>query len=335
MFQHKYKFLFIALLAIYSFVNIIVLEGDRLFQAELPYNYLFWIILALVFSVWMSNWFIQRFVDHYIPKIHPLIKQFALSSIIMVLLSLLSVEITDLLLGEPFSFTRQNFLLTFAFTFRINLFLNTLNAIFFFNRKYKEKELEAEKLKTVTIGSQYERLNHQLNPHFLFNNLNALSTLMHDDVEKADAFLQKLSSIYRYISKNINEELVSLDKELDFLGYYISILEMRFKDSLVIEISLELEIKQLFIPPVVLQLLIENVVKHNFFTVEQPVKVKIENRGRSLIVTNTNQPKKEDVDSMGIGLKNISERYGFLGETISITKTDQFFKVSVPLIEMK
>ena len=334
MFQHKYKYVFIALLAIYSFLNIIILEGDRLFQAGLPYNYLFWTILSLSFLVWMSNWLIQKFLIDYIHKIHPLLKQFVLSIVFIVMISLLSVEITDLVLGDPFTFTRQNFLLTFAFTFRINLFLNTLNAIFFFNRKYKEKELEAEKLKNINIGSQYERLNHQLNPHFLFKNLNTLSTLMHSDVEKADVFLHKLSAIYRYISQNINEELVKLEKELDFLQDYIALLEIRFKNALLIDIRIEDKVSALFIPPVVLQLLIENVVKHNFFTEEEPVKVEIENDGKYLTIRNTIQLKSEDVDSMGIGLKNISERYGFLGRTIEISKTEKTFEVSVPLIEI-
>ncbi|SMG38117.1 Histidine kinase [Marivirga sericea] len=335
MFQHKYKFIFIAVLAIYSFLNIIVLEGDRLFQAGLPYNYLFWTILGLSFLVWMSNWFIQKFLLKKLKKIHPLLKQFTLSIIFVILTSLLSVELTELILGDPFTLTRQNFLLTFAFTFRINLFLNTLNAIFFFNRKYKEKELEAQKLKTVNIGSQYERLNYQLNPHFLFNNLNALSTLMHNDVDKADQFLQKLSAIYRYISQNVNEELITLEQEIKFLNDYISLLEIRFRDALIIEISLEERLNQLFIPPVVLQLLIENVVKHNFYTSDKPVKVTIENVDNKLKIRNTLQPKTEDVDSMGIGLQNISERYRFLGETISINRTAIFFEVSVPLIELK
>ena len=335
MFQHKYKFLFIALLAIYSFLNIIVLEGDRLFQAGLPYLYLFWTILGLSFSVWMSNWFIQKTLISYLPKLHPLFQQFALSILFTILISLLSVETTDLVLGDPFSFTRQNLLLTFAFTFRINLFLNTLNAIFFFNHKYKEKELEAEKLKNINIGTQYERLNHQLNPHFLFNNLNTLSSLMHDDVARADIFLQKLSAIYRYISKNVNEELVSLEQEFRFLQDYIALLEIRFQNSLKIQISVDDEILKRYIPPVVLQLLIENVVKHNFFTRENPVEVFIKNEGNNLIISNSIQPKPEDVDSMGIGLRNISERYRFLGETISITKTDNLFEVSVPLIELQ
>jgi LytS/YehU family sensor histidine kinase len=283
----------------------------------------------------MSNWLIQRYFINNSQKIHPLLKQFTLSVIFVILTSLLSVELTELLLGDPFTLTRQNFLLTFAFTFRINLFLNTLNAIFFFNRKYKEKELETEKLKTVNIGSQYERLNHQLNPHFLFNNLNALSTLMHTDLHKADEFLQRLSAIYRYISQNVNEELISLEQEVMFLKDYISLLEIRFQNALIIKISIDDQLNRLFIPPVVLQLLIENVVKHNFYTTEKPVEVTIKNVGKNLKISNTLQPKTEDVDSMGIGLQNISERYRFLGETIDINRTDLFFEVTVPLIELK
>tara|TARA_R110002012_G_scaffold208942_1_gene379022 strand:- start:20247 stop:21185 length:939 start_codon:yes stop_codon:yes gene_type:complete len=312
-----------------------VLEGDRLFQAGLPYNYLFWTILALTSAVWISNLLIQKYLLQYWLQIHPLLKQFVASIISVVLISLVSVELTELLLGDPFTLTRQNFLLTFAFTFRVNLFLNTLNAIFFFNRKYKEKELETEKLKSMNLGSQYERLNHQLNPHFLFNNLNALSTLMHNDLKKADLFLQKLSSIYRHISQNINEELVSLEEEISFLYDYISLLEIRFKDSLLVNIKIDEGDSKLYIPPVVLQLLIENVVKHNYFTIEKPVKVQIKQENNKLKISNTVQAKTQDVDSMGIGLQNISERYKFLGESIEINHGQDRFEVIIPLIELQ
>jgi len=335
MFQHKRRFLFITLLAIYSFVNIIVLEGDRLYQAALPYHLLFITIFGLSFSVWMANLFIQNYLIKSIKSIHPLLQQFLISIIATVLISLLSVELTSLTLGDPFTLTQKNFMLTFGFTSRINLFLNTVNAIYFFNKKFREKELETEKLKNATIGSQYERLNHQLNPHFLFNNLNALSSLMHTDLEKADIFLQKLSSMYRYISLNVNEELVPVEQELNFLKDYISLLEIRFKNSLIISLNINPDLSKLFIPPVVLQLLIENVVKHNYFTQEAPVKVDITGKNGHLLIKNTIQLKKEDIDSIGIGLKNISERYRFLGEQISINKTEEFFEVSVPLINIK
>ncbi|PTB95066.1 signal transduction histidine kinase, partial [Marivirga lumbricoides] len=139
MFKHRYKFFFIAFLAVYSFLNIIVLEGDRLFQAELPKDYLFYTIVFLCIAVWFANLTVEVYLLRKFKNVHPLLVQFGASIVAVLIICLVSVELTELILGYPFNFTKQNLLLTSGFTFRINLFLNSLNAIYFFSQRYKEK----------------------------------------------------------------------------------------------------------------------------------------------------------------------------------------------------
>lgn len=333
MFNHRFKSVFPALLATYSFLNIQILEGDRLYQAELESSRLFYIILILCYAVWFANWAIEKYLASRFDKYHPLLVQFFSSLIVVSAISLLSVFSTGLLFGEPFSYSWPNLLLTTGFAFRINLFLNCVNAIYFFSRKLKEKAVEAEKLHTLNMAAKLESLNSQINPHFFFNNLSALSALIHEDVNAADAYLQKLSVIYRYILSNKDKELVSLKEELEFLKNYLDLLIIRFEDSLTFKMDVDESCKSAFLPPAVLQLLVENVVKHNYFTISEPLEVEIRSDCNKIKITNKIQAKEVVEDSTGIGLRNISDRYKFLGSSIHITAKADYFEVELPLIK--
>jgi sensor histidine kinase YesM len=333
MFNHRFNFIFSGLLGLYSFWNIVTLEGDRLFQAELPSQDLFYVVIFLAYSVWYINLAIEKIILPRVKVVHPLILQFVSSLIFVTIIALISVEITGIIFGGAFAFSFQNFLLTLGFTFRINLFLNCVNAIFFFNRKFNEKAIEAEKLKTLTSQAKLESINTQLNPHFFFNNLSALSVLIHQDVNQADAYLQRLSIIYRYILNNQNQELVTISEELDFLKNYIELLSIRFKDSLSFNLEVDPDCKDKLIPPAVLQLVVENAVKHNYFTLKEPLVIEIKSDCKQIEVFNPKQPKIVSEESTGIGLQNISERYRFLNLSIQIQNGEDSFKVILPLIE--
>jgi two-component system LytT family sensor kinase len=311
-----------------------VLNGDRLYQVELPWDKLLYTISGLSLAVWFANIGIERYILPKIKIIHPLLVQFALSVVAITLISFISVEVTSLTLGGPFSLSERNFMLTAGFCFRINLFLNSINAIYFFNKRYREKEIETARLKTLNITARYEVLNNQINPHFLFNNLNVLSTLMHKDINAADDYLQKLSEIYRYLLQTKDKELVTLGEELNFLNDYLSLLSIRFKEALLVDLSITDESKQYYLPPVVLQLLLENVVKHNYFTKEEPVTVNIHSEEDRLIISNNIRAKKQKSFSSAIGLNNISERYQFLDKSISVENHKDLFKVTLPLIKL-
>ncbi|WP_462248699.1 sensor histidine kinase [Ekhidna sp.] len=332
MFKHKNKYWYVLGIVIYSFLNIMVLNGDRLYAARLPFHYLLLVIGFLCSMLWLANYLIEQYLIVRIQVVHQLISQFILSVFLVILIASVSVLVTSKLLGQPFNFIQQNILLTAGFLFRVNLFLNTVNAVYYFNIRYREKELEAEKLKTSTISARFEALNNQVNPHFLFNSLNTLSTLIHSDVDKADSFLQKLSEIYRYMLRTRSEELVLLEEELQFLKQYIELLSIRFGSSLNIYAEISEEHQCKLVPPTVLQLLLENVVKHNYFTEASPVDVSIISNGEGIIIKNTLQKKRTKESSFGIGLQNITERYGFFDRQVKVEEDDEIFKVCIPVI---
>lgn len=334
MFGYKYNWIFAGLLGIYSFLIIIILEGDQLFQANLSNNYLFIIIISLSFLVWYANRTIELIILPRLSKFSPLLVQFIFSFLIVSIISLFSVQVTGLLFGNPFDFSKQNLLLTGGFAFRINLFLNCLNGIFFFNEKFKQKSLEAEKLKTLTVSAQLESVNSQLNPHFFFNNLNALSGLIHQNVDQAEEYLQKMASIYRYVLANKKKELVPLADEFAFLQNYLDLLSIRFQKALIIEMEIDLENQDFFVAPDVLQLLVENIVKHNYFTEKKPLKIKISVKNKLLSVRNQKQLKDLGEKTHGVGLKNIRDRYTFLNENVSINDSENFFQVDFPLSKL-
>ncbi|MGY6521590.1 MAG: sensor histidine kinase [Mongoliitalea sp.] len=333
MFGHSYRYLFATLLGIYSFLNISLLDGDRLYQVDLPPQYLFVVVFFNVFGIWVINEWVEKKSGFFPKNIHPLITQFLSSLVLVGLLALTSVLITGNILGGPFAYSLQNFFLTAAFVYRVNLFLNSVNAIYFFNKKFNEKKLEAERLKTLTVNAKLDALNAQINPHFFFNNLSILSSLIYEDPKLADKFLHKLSDIYRYILNKRNVELVSLEEELNFLKKYLELLEIRFQGSLTFQKAIDEEALPKMLPPAVMQLLVENVVKHNFFTDVKPLEVSIIASESSIKIHNKKQLKTIVEVSTGIGLENIRARYKFLGRKVSVRSTEEFFEVELPLIE--
>lgn len=333
MFNNRFKFILPGLLGLYSFWNIVTLEGDRLFQADLPTKDLFVVIVILSYAVWFANWTIEKFIISKITALQPLVSQFLVSLIFASIIAFCSVEITGLIFGGPFGLSFQNLLLTIGFTLRINLFLNCVNAIYFFNKKFNEKSVETEKLKTLNTQAKLESINTQLNPHFFFNNLSALSVLIHENVDQADAYLQRLSIIYRYILTNKNQELVTVAEEIDFLKSYLDLLEIRFKNSLSFDLQLTSDCLERMIPPAVLQLLVENAVKHNYFTLKEPLEIQVKVSCEQIEIFNKKQVKINTEKSTGIGLQNISDRYRFLNLSILVEDRQDSFRVILPLIE--
>jgi sensor histidine kinase YesM len=201
--------------------------------------------------------------------------------------------------------------------------------------EWRNAAIEAEQLKSENIASKYQSLKDQLNPHFLFNSLNVLSNLVYENADKSAAFIQQLSKIYRYVLDVQQEQLVSLDQELKFAENYLSLQKIRFEESLNYEIKVH-KTEAFVIPPLSLQLLLENAIKHNIVSREKPLKILIEQKGEMLIVSNNLQPKPHDQsDGKGIGLDNIKIRYSLLSnKTIQILKTETAFVVELPLLQV-
>lgn len=201
--------------------------------------------------------------------------------------------------------------------------------------EWRKSAIEAEQLRTEKISSQYQTLKNQLNPHFLFNSLNVLSNLVYEDADKSAAFIQKLSKIYRYVLEVQQEELIPLSQELDFARNYLELQKLRFEENLAFSIKVD-EKQDAYLPPLSLQLLLENAIKHNEASKSNPLFIQIFQEENDLVISNTYQPKRHQVEeSAGIGLKNIELRYEFLGKRLPlIIHSDDEFVVRLPLIEL-
>ncbi|MEQ9467601.1 MAG: histidine kinase [Ekhidna sp.] len=207
---------------------------------------------------------------------------------------------------------------------------------FYFFEKWKEQFFLYEQLKNQQIRTQYEVLQNQMSPHFLFNSLNTLTSIIPEDPNAAVAFTEKLSEVYRYILHNKDRELVRLDEELDFVKSYLFLLRMRYPDNLTFDFKVDDKYLQLTIPPLTLQMLIENAIKHNVVSKAKPlhIAVYIEN-GKSVIVKNNLQPKDSLEKSTKTGLVNIRERYRIMGgKEIDVITSATNFMVAVPLIDL-
>jgi len=209
--------------------------------------------------------------------------------------------------------------------------------LFFTSRSFflewRQAAVEAEQMRSERLAGQYQSLKDQLNPHFLFNSLNVLSNLVHENPAEANVFIEKLSRVYRYVLEVQNEELVDIHRELSFARSFLELQKIRFGDKLqfVLPEGDELAGK---LPPLSLQLLLENAIKHNSATREKPLKIDVIVSGDIISVWNTLNPLLERENSTGIGLNNIKERYRFLtNDEVFIECTNDFFRVSLPIIK--
>ncbi|MEM1319998.1 MAG: histidine kinase [Bacteroidota bacterium] len=207
----------------------------------------------------------------------------------------------------------------------------------YFFTQLQRSILEREQLERANLHSQLEGLKNQVNPHFLFNSLNTLSTIIFEDSEKAVRFVQQMAKVYRYILEIREKKLIPLSEELDFLHAYIYLLKERFEDNLHVEINIPDASLKDKIVPLSLQMLIENAIKHNIISTQRPLRIElfIEKNSR-LVVRNNLQKKKQMMQSTGLGLQNIKNRYAFFSERlVEVIVSANAFIVSLPLLKLK
>jgi LytS/YehU family sensor histidine kinase len=200
----------------------------------------------------------------------------------------------------------------------------------------KNSLLETEKYKTENAIAQLQNLKNQLNPHFLFNNLSVLTSLVYKNQDKAADFINELAKVYRYVLDTKNSELVPLQEELEFLNHYIYLQKIRFEDSILFEMNIEESKKSNYLLPMCLQMLVENTIQHNETSQANPLHVLIYTQNNSLVIENPIRPRTNVVDSSKTGLKNIEMRYSFFtDEKVIVSNKGGIFKVILPLIQRK
>lgn len=222
------------------------------------------------------------------------------------------------------------------FNFIAALVISITYEAFYFFEQWKEQFMVNEQLKNQQIKTQYEVLQNQMSPHFLFNSLNTLLSIIPEDSSAAISFTEKLSDVYRYILKNKERELVRLEEELLFVKNYLFLLEMRYPDNLRFQFNIDERFYHQTLPPLTLQMLVENVIKHNIVSRTKPLYIDIYTETSDTIVVKNNLQKKNIGDSSTkTGLENIKKRYEILGnKKVNIITSADHFIVTVPLIDL-
>ncbi len=232
-------------------------------------------------------------------------------------------------LSNFFEYNRFAFLIFYAATIIVMLIFHSIG----FFRSWQAAALNEEKLKKESISLQLQALRSQVDPHFLFNSLNTLTSLIETDSQKAINFVKQLSDMFRYMLDRDSKEMIDIKAELDFVKAYIFLQKMRFGDNLQVDISLN--DNNFYVLPVSLQMLIENAIKHNEISAEFPLLITIKNENDYIVVTNKIQPKMLEIPSKGIGLQNLIVRYKFFTEhEIVIISDDKLFKIKLPKLNI-
>jgi two-component system, LytTR family, sensor kinase len=225
----------------------------------------------------------------------------------------------------------------------ITVLLNSAVTARYFLRRWRDSMLEAAQLKLhaaelkeIAMQAELQSLKLQLDPHFMFNNFSTLSELISEDRDLAQAFIENLSKVYRYMILNIHYNTISLQKELKFIQSYIYLISIRHGSNVVIDIDVADILLERQLPPITLQLLIENAIKHNIASESQPLRISItvDDQQRLVVVNNLQRIAGGSMHSSQLGLKNIRERYRLVsGQLPEIQQSADAFRVLLPLLD--
>ena len=227
--------------------------------------------------------------------------------------------------NEKFS----NYIVSIVITFFVTLAFHA----FYFYKAYQESRLKEQKIIAGTANAKFESLKNQIDPHFLFNSLNVLSSLIEENPDNAQQFTTSLSKIYRYVLEQKDKELVTVAEELAFAKTYMNLLKMRFENSITYELPTNFDNPEAKVVPLSLQLLLENTIKHNVVSENKPLNIKIYIKDNFLVVENNLQKKEVLQDRKGVGLQNIVSRYAILSERkVLIDENKESFAVYLPIL---
>ncbi len=296
---------------------------------EITWNWV-WYALIYAFLIGSSLWKGNELFGYLVDKKYPKKKNPALN-LKMEIFTLLVFSSLNILVINYIWFTliwgmdyiefvsERSGWLIFLIQFGVTMIFGLIFYVMEFFRAWKKSLTQEEEFKREKLILQYEALKNQVNPHFLFNSLNTLSSLIHADPNKADSFVRKLSNVYRYILEQKDKDLVSLQSEMEFVRNYIDLQKIRFEESLRVDYRIG-NTDDLEVIPNSIQMLVENAIKHNVITSENPLRLEIFVEDDHYLVVRNNLQKKKTIsrqdtkqpDWVQIGLKNIKARYEYL-----------------------
>ncbi|MEH6306155.1 histidine kinase [Olivibacter sp. CPCC 100613] len=328
----------IALMMLAVFAGVLTLTDDL---DALYVVILLWIFFVIIL-LWFGNRYLYRLLDQSVPWLRHPSKRFFLQLISSTVFSLVVINLTYYLFKrwvneDPPDHAQMLVLNIYGLLFIIPIL--SINFGIYFMMLWKKAEVKSNLLNERHLRSELDALRLQVDPHFLFNSLNVLAGLIEKDSKGAQYFLEKFAEVYRYVLQYQKEDLVPLHIELSFVQAYIHLLEQRFGKALRVTMAVPIdENNPLAIPPMALQMLVENAVKHNVIAKETPLVVDVRlTKGNSLTVINNYQPLSlAKQDRPGTGMDNIRKRYRHLSDELPVVQIDgAHYKVELPLFEME
>lgn len=289
-------------------------------------------------STTLIMWFGVRSIVVYLWKNFP----WEISPLKHLILEITSILFYTALVGSiffvinefyPVDSFEEDMRLSIFFSLMITFFITSLYEGYFFFMNWKETRVLSEKLAKENIQSQYETLKSQINPHFLFNNLNTLSALIEENPKLAVEYVQKTADYYRSILNLKDKEVITLGEELDLINTFFNLQHNRYGDNLKLIVDIDSTLYSTYVAPLSLQMLFENAIKHNIISKDKSLTVSVTSTTDYISVSNNLQKRDVDQESNGFGLKNITDRYSYLStRKVEISENDSYFTVSIPIL---
>ncbi len=298
-----------------------------------------WKRFVITFVIWLVMWFGNAYVSHLMDKVYSWLrdpgKRFLIgivASAVYSVLAMLVLKVFFVLLMHINITDDSPWVL--VFTAAISVLVLSAFYLKMFLSSWRDLALQEEKIKNELLVSNFETLKSQVNPHFMFNSLNTLTSLIYQNQDLAAKYVGQLSKVYRSVLTTQKEEVITVAEELKTLESYIFLQSIRFEDKFKVKVELSEEVKKKYIPPMVLQMLIENCIKHNEITEENPLIVEVCTEGDMICVKNKIAEKVVlPGDNSSIGLTNIKARYQMLSDIpVEILNDGKLFTVKLPLL---
>jgi hypothetical protein len=334
----------LSLFLIMPFITFLL--NNLLFGGRVFLDYRVWIFsFPIIFGLGVLSWYLQLSLMHWLRISLPDVRQTPLRLTIAGLLHF--VVRAAMFIGIFYAYDATHFLeytlqqdrLQFAIycAVAITLVGTGMWEADYSLHQWRESQALKQQMEQLTLQQEFEALKGQVNPHFLFNCMNTLSSLIHEDRKQAEVFLNELSKVYRYLLRNNEDGLSTLEKEIRFIESYFRLLKTRHGEAVRLQIDVDKKYESYLLPSLSLQLLVENVVKHNMLSKNKPLQIDIfTTSGNKLVVSNNMQLRIQHVPSNGVGLDNIRSKYQLLKQPgFQVLDQGNTFSVVLPLMWSK
>lgn len=314
-----------------------------LFKEKLWEDWRIWVFsYPLVFLIGALSWYSHISYDNWVVKKYPGLRQsmqrILLKTLVVIIIMPPSILLI-LFLYDRFSifgyqWTEKDMWMALILGWSVNLIFETLYEMDYMMGKYRESVMEKENLRQLSDKQEFDTLKGQVNPHFLFNCFNTLSSLITEDRKRAGRFLDELSKVYRYLLRNNEDGLSTVQNEIRFIESYYQLLQTRHGEAVQVNLEIDKRYEQYLLPSLSLQLLVENVVKHNVLSKNKPLVIDIfTTAGNKLVVNNNLQRRSVQAPSNRVGLDNIRSKYALLKQPgFQVMEDKSNFTVVLPLI---